>query len=346
MMVAVVICLSRARPMDEAATSDRLHDLGNLMLAFTMLWAYMSFAQYLIIWAGNLPEEIPWYLRRTRGGWQWVALGLALFHFFLPFFVLLFRETKRQSRLLVAGGLSGPGDALARPGLAGRPGLVRPGQPAIPLGRAADEPGGAARDRGRLRGGLHRAVEEHALDPAQRPEPERGHRARRRVTTWKTHYHKGCRYPERVPGMRATRIGLRGIVIFTVALVGTVVLVQVVLGLVMGGSRTRRNRLDALASRPARDRGRPVPEPPAPAEVPRTTWLEMKDEEKHRITSYGWVDRKAGIARIPVDRAMDILAEIGPAQGRRAGARPGGASEHVHPAGDQAGRTAARTEAG
>jgi hypothetical protein len=101
MMIAVVILLSRARPMSEAATEDRLHDLGNLMLAFTMLWAYMSFVQYLIIWAGNLPEEIPWYLRRTRGGWQWVALALALFHFFLPFFVLLFRESKRQSRLLL-----------------------------------------------------------------------------------------------------------------------------------------------------------------------------------------------------------------------------------------------------
>jgi hypothetical protein len=101
MMIAVVVFLSADRPMAEAATPDRLHDLGNLMLAFTMLWAYMSFAQYLIIWSGNLPEEIPWYLRRTRGGWQWVALGLSLFHFFLPFFVLLFRENKRQSRLIL-----------------------------------------------------------------------------------------------------------------------------------------------------------------------------------------------------------------------------------------------------
>ncbi len=101
MMTAVAIFLSAKKPMDEAVTEDRLHDLGNLMLAFTMLWAYMSFAQYLIIWSGNLPEEIPWYLRRTQGGWQWVALALALFHFFLPFFVLLFRESKRQSRLLI-----------------------------------------------------------------------------------------------------------------------------------------------------------------------------------------------------------------------------------------------------
>jgi hypothetical protein len=101
MMIAVVVFLSADRPMADAATPDRLHDLGNLMLAFTMLWAYMSFAQYLIIWSGNLPEEIPWYLRRTRGGWQWVALALSLFHFFLPFFVLLFRESKREGRLIV-----------------------------------------------------------------------------------------------------------------------------------------------------------------------------------------------------------------------------------------------------
>ena len=93
--------------------------------------------QFLIIWSGNLPEEIPWYLRRTRGGWQWVALALVLFHFFLPFFVLLFRENKRQSRLIVRVAILVLVDALGRPGLAGRPGLIRPGQPANSLGRAA-----------------------------------------------------------------------------------------------------------------------------------------------------------------------------------------------------------------
>lgn len=101
LMIVVVDFLAVDRPMAEAATPGRLHDLGNLLLAFTMLWAYLSFSQYLIIWSGNLPEEIPWYLRRGRGPWQWVALVLILFHFFLPFFVLLFRESKRQARLLV-----------------------------------------------------------------------------------------------------------------------------------------------------------------------------------------------------------------------------------------------------
>jgi hypothetical protein len=101
-MIVIVALLARREPMAQAATPDRMHDLGNLMLAFTMLWAYLAFSQFLIIWCGNLPEEIPWYLRRARGPWQWVALALVLFHFFAPFFVLLFRECKRQTRLLLS----------------------------------------------------------------------------------------------------------------------------------------------------------------------------------------------------------------------------------------------------
>ena len=74
------------------------HDLGKLMLAFVMLWAYFALSQYLIIWSANLPEEIPWYLKRTRHGWQWVALVLVLIHFGLPFLVLLSRDVKRHGR--------------------------------------------------------------------------------------------------------------------------------------------------------------------------------------------------------------------------------------------------------
>ena len=66
-----------------------------------MLWAYMSFSQYLITWSGNLTEEIPWYLRRSVGIWWWFALALIVFHFFLPFFLLLSREPKRQYESLV-----------------------------------------------------------------------------------------------------------------------------------------------------------------------------------------------------------------------------------------------------
>jgi protein-S-isoprenylcysteine O-methyltransferase Ste14 len=84
-----------------AATPGRLQDVGNLMLAFTMLWAYMSFSQYLITWAGNLTEEIPWYLRRNFGAWKVVVVLLMAVHFLVPFLGLLFRETKRKVENLV-----------------------------------------------------------------------------------------------------------------------------------------------------------------------------------------------------------------------------------------------------
>jgi hypothetical protein len=100
-MIVVTAFLSTEKPMSEIATPDRLNDLGNLQLAFVMLWAYMSFCQYLIVWSGNLTEEIPWYLKRTRGGWEWVALALVVCQFFLPFFLLLIRENKRHSRSLL-----------------------------------------------------------------------------------------------------------------------------------------------------------------------------------------------------------------------------------------------------
>ena len=91
---------SRVRPLDEVIRPTGFNDLGNLMLAFTMLWAYMSFSQYLIIWSGNLAEEVPWYLRRSVGGWRFVCLALMLFHFFVPFFCLLIREVKRTPERL------------------------------------------------------------------------------------------------------------------------------------------------------------------------------------------------------------------------------------------------------
>jgi hypothetical protein len=84
-----------------------LNDLGNLLLAFVMVWAYLSFSQLLIIWSGNLPEEITYYLHRISGGWNVVAIALAVFYFAVPFLVLLGRRNKRQlERLaLVALGL-------------------------------------------------------------------------------------------------------------------------------------------------------------------------------------------------------------------------------------------------
>jgi hypothetical protein len=87
-------------PLARVISADRFHDLGNLLLAVVMLWAYMHFSQFLLIWSGNLVEEIPWYLHRIGGGWEWVALALVLFLFALPFVLLLSRATKRSAALL------------------------------------------------------------------------------------------------------------------------------------------------------------------------------------------------------------------------------------------------------
>ncbi len=94
--VAVLVLLSKYAPMDHAVTQKHLHDLGKLMLALVMLWAYLSFSQYLIIYSGNLPQEITWYVRRLNGGWQWVGLFLLIFHFAVPFALLLSQQLKKN----------------------------------------------------------------------------------------------------------------------------------------------------------------------------------------------------------------------------------------------------------
>jgi len=100
-MIFITASFSDDEPFASFATPTLFQDLGNLTLAFVMLWAYMSFSQFLIMWCGNLMEEIPWYLRRIHGGWEYVALALIVFHFFVPFFFLLFRENKRAERSLM-----------------------------------------------------------------------------------------------------------------------------------------------------------------------------------------------------------------------------------------------------
>jgi len=99
--IVVVARLSQHPPLAEVMGAKHFHDLGNLMFAFVLLWAYVSFSQFLIIWSGNLPEEIPWYLHRLHGGWQWLSLALVVFHFALPFVLLLSRKMKRRVELLV-----------------------------------------------------------------------------------------------------------------------------------------------------------------------------------------------------------------------------------------------------
>jgi hypothetical protein len=94
--------LSQYEPIASVITSDRFNDLGNLVLTFVMLWAYLSFSQFLIIWAGDLINEIPWYLTRARGGWAMIAVLLIFLSFAIPFFLLLMRPIKRRVETLSA----------------------------------------------------------------------------------------------------------------------------------------------------------------------------------------------------------------------------------------------------
>jgi len=100
-LIAVCVILRKYEPMSHILKPKHFHDLGKLQLALVMVWAYFSFSQLLIIWAGNLPEEIPWFLRRFEGQWRWIGIALIALHFAMPFLLLLSRDLKRNSGRLV-----------------------------------------------------------------------------------------------------------------------------------------------------------------------------------------------------------------------------------------------------
>jgi hypothetical protein len=99
--VVIESILGKRKPMSDYLTDTEVHDHGKFMLTFVMVWTYFNFSQWLIIWAGNLPDEIPWYMRRMNGGWGEVGLFLAVFQFAVPFALLLSRQLKREARTLV-----------------------------------------------------------------------------------------------------------------------------------------------------------------------------------------------------------------------------------------------------
>jgi hypothetical protein len=100
LMIAILVLLARTEPLASILQKRHLHDLGKLLFAFIMLWAYFDFSQLLIIWSGNQPEEITFYMSRLHGSWGVVAVIVLMFHFFVPFFVLLSSDVKRSARLL------------------------------------------------------------------------------------------------------------------------------------------------------------------------------------------------------------------------------------------------------
>jgi hypothetical protein len=100
-VIGALAWLAQDEPMANVVAPLHFHDLGKLLLALVMLWAYFAYSQYLIIWSGNLPEEIRWYLPRTHGTWGAIALAVVVLHFALPFLFLLSRRLKRNPHKLV-----------------------------------------------------------------------------------------------------------------------------------------------------------------------------------------------------------------------------------------------------
>lgn len=101
-VIVVATLLARGEPMERALQPRHFHDIGKLMLAFVMVWAYLAFSQLLIVWSGNLPQEIRFYLPRMQSDWRWVGVSLIVLHFALPFALLLSRDLKRRAAHLAA----------------------------------------------------------------------------------------------------------------------------------------------------------------------------------------------------------------------------------------------------
>ena len=98
----LLVWVGRRKPWLGVVRTEHYHSLGNLLLAFVMMWAYLTVSQLIIIWSGNLPKEIVWYLHRVAGDWRYVAIALGLFQFGLPFLLLLSRQNKEDVRRLCA----------------------------------------------------------------------------------------------------------------------------------------------------------------------------------------------------------------------------------------------------
>jgi len=98
--VVILAYLSDKEPLNRILGKRHFHDIGKLMLALVMVWAYFNFSQFLIIWSGNIPEETVWFLARMEHGWGWIGLILILFHFAFPFVILLSRDLKRDAKWL------------------------------------------------------------------------------------------------------------------------------------------------------------------------------------------------------------------------------------------------------
>jgi hypothetical protein len=285
--IAMASAIADRPPLSEVITPSTLQDLGKLLFAFVMLWAYFSLSQFLIIWSADLPEEIPWYLRRLSGGWRLIILGVIGAQFLLPFVLLLSRRLKPQRAGAGRGRDARAARSLrrprtgswCRPSTSPRRASTRSTSPRCSAWAASGSRCSCATSRAarscRSTTRASRRPRDHRERPralGRRGAPRADRRAR----------------PRRDPAARR-RDAAR-----PAALV--------------------RPRLAAREAPPAPLAEVRTPPEPRLLQDPRAALLELRAEEDAILHSYGWVNRDAGIVHIPIERAIDVLAKKAPAR--------------------------------
>ncbi|MFT3917615.1 MAG: hypothetical protein QM704_27070 [Anaeromyxobacteraceae bacterium] len=289
-------------------SAEHLHSLGKFLLAFTAFWAYIAFSQFMLIWIANVPEEVPWYVLRINGGWKWVGAFLAIFHFLVPFFLLLSRDRKREPVRLARVAVWLLLRPLDRRVLAGH---------AAPRRRRAAVHAVGSRGVGRRgrrgRGLPHPPHARLGVGAGPRSLPRRLAEVPAAMSDAHASAHGGHepvrQEDDRIHTPTIVFVGVASLVVFLVA---SAVAIHY-----LHGRQAEHGPL-AAATEAGKSKIGMVEQDYFDVAVRGERQAASKRE---RLATWGWVDRDAGTVHMPIDRAMELVS-----QGRRAGqaAAPGG----------------------
>ena len=315
-LIIVLVWLSRRPPLDGMVVPAHFHDLGNLLLAFVMLWAYFSFSQYLIIWSGNLPEEIAWYLHRLQTGWRVDRPDAG-------------RRFISSSPSAAAVAQRQAGGAAARPG----------GHRCILLARLVDLFWLIAPEFHRdgisvswldvvlpltlgsiwlgcfiwqLRGRAILPVHDPQFDETLGRIIERGSNGLDGALTM-TIDTGSTAAPDTRTASRDSDVNIRAIFTFGAGLLVSASCIQGLIWLLFQYFREPRGARDApdIRSRPSQDNAAAARA--AAADRPARGPARTARARNSVLGTYGWVDKDAGVVRIPIDEAMRITVRAGSA---------------------------------
>ena len=286
-MVLLTLALQTSGALAEEVARSHYYAIGRLMLTFVIFWAYIAYSQGFLIWIGDIPEEIHWYLLRWDQGWVWVLGILAVGHFLLPFFVLLNYAIKHKPRPLSLGGRVAPRPALGGPVLGGGPRSGRLGRD----GAVGADPGAGRRaraglrlrrlDAGRTGGRASRRSGVHPLPGLRREMTD----LERRDPTQET---------DEVAGRKAVAWWVGTILVIAVCTALSFVAIQI--------------------AQPGSQEAFPAPKGRVGVGGPRGMYTAATHTEgpdsavRLRLETYRWVDRANRIVAVPISEAMRLLA--------------------------------------